>query len=160
FHSYLISQTGYQHSKYFHSYIQILLGLAIVPLRQSSFIVAVTGVLAIYVVSVLIGGTSDLTFLTRVDAMFLKTYVIMSFLLYYKIRLDRKTRYKSQFALELELLGREQEIKRLVEVQIRERQEKALVNLAEQVAHDVRSPLAALEVALRDLSNSQSDTRL
>jgi len=159
FHAYLLSKTGYVDSKYFHSYIQILLGIAILPLRQRNFLLIVCGVLGIYIVAILNGGQS-IGFLLSGDAMFLKTYVIMTFLLFYSIRHARVSSYKSKVELQSELENRQQEIDRLVSNQMMVKEAEYKINISKQVAHDIRSPLSALTMILGSTFEIPEDRRL
>lgn len=159
FHAYLLSKTGYVESKYFHSYIQILLGIAILPLKQRNFLLIVCSVLSIYIGTILNGGQS-ISFLLSGDAMFLKTYVIMTFLLFYSIRRARVSSYKSKVQLQNELENRQIEIDRLVSSQMMIKEAEYKINISKQVAHDIRSPLSALTMILGTTLEISEDKRL
>lgn len=159
FHAYFLSQTGFGDSKYFHSYIQILIGVAILPMRQVTFLITIASVLAIYVGTILAGGAS-LGFLLVGDAMFLKTYLLMTILLFYSFRYARTATYKAKIELQDELENRVKEIERLVKDEVLIKQAHTRIEISKQVSHDIRSPLSALNMLLRSTSGIPEEHRL
>jgi signal transduction histidine kinase len=169
-HLYLVSQTGYELSLYFHSYIQLLIGLSILPLSLISFSTAVGGVVLSYLGLVLWHAGFDLSVLYTKNLVFLKTYVILTaltFLVLYNVR-------KSLFRKTVEQTNEIKERKRIIELQVKELADtqlalksnelellhnQALTDFAKQVSHDIRSPVTALNILTGRLGSLAPEQR-
>jgi signal transduction histidine kinase len=77
---------------------------------------------------------------------------------------DKKIRYvgrKSELFLKIEQLigSREEALHAVVSARLSYERQKSIGDLAKQVAHDIRSPLMALDIALKDASGLSNERR-
>jgi len=167
-HLFFVSQTGYAASLYFHGYIQLLLGLAILPLSFAAFASTSLLVIALFLLIVLYGSNFNWPVLAEANLVFLKTYVILSFLSFYIINRVRTALYEKTLQQEDEIHQRQELIMKqvdeltstrlLLEAQTMEAaHNRRMAEFAAQVSHDIRSPLSALNLVINTLTQIDSD---
>lgn len=157
-HSYFVSQTGFENSVLLHAFIQLVLGVATLPLRPFFFFAIVSYVLSLYALTIYFGSGVNI-FLERGHPISLLVYMAMTVLLYYIIRISRYKSYNVQVKLEDEITNREITISELVAKQIDAQKAISRFEIASQVAHDIRSPLTALEFIVKNINVLNDDSK-
>ena len=156
-HLFFVSQSGYAESKYFHSYIQILMGLTILPFVWSTYIFVTMTIIGSYSYLILHHANFNFGVFSQSNVIFLKTYVIIMYATFFLMDRVRNKFYRKEIELEDEIDARQTLIdKKAKELSaakielIRQESEnsryKALGELAAQVAHNVRSPVGTIDV--------------
>lgn len=156
FHLYFVTKTGYAASQYYHSYVQILMALPMLPLTWRSFVMATVPVVGAYL-GVIIGSPHfDLSVFTHSGLMFLKTYVILSFAVFFVTHRIRNNLYKNRAALQNELKDRQQIIEKQVLELSNARLHEAIARSTQMLAHDIRKPFTTLRTASSLLSDAKT----
>jgi signal transduction histidine kinase len=160
FHCYFISVTGNEQSEYYNALIQIILASAILPFRPVHFLLLSMTIILAYALTILLSNGIDLsTFLNMRHLPTCLTYLVLIQLLFAILHRLRQSIFLAQSALTDELVLRENKIKELVKNQLATRELTAKAQLAEQVAHDLRSPLGALQVSVSKSNNLEEEIR-
>jgi signal transduction histidine kinase len=158
FHCYFISITGFEKSEYYNALVQLVLALSIVPFTPFQFILMSGSTLLAYVVTILGGDHLSLNHLFEIRHMptFI-TYFVLIYLVFFVLHKFRKATFLAQQALESELISREERISSMVSRELANRNILAKAQLAGQVAHDLRSPIGSLRVALLKSKKIEGD---
>jgi signal transduction histidine kinase len=163
-HSYFVSQTGHAESLYFHSYIQILMGLSLLPLSFLSFVFGSAISILFFTLTIYIGANYDLSSLTHRNLIFLKTYILITFTIFYFMHKIRNMLIKNNLDLEEELIKREHSIKvkaeKLSDAKVESKKLNFLHQISSQVAHDIRSPLTSLNSFLSEIDSLEENQRI
>jgi signal transduction histidine kinase len=169
FHAFFVSQTGFGSSQYFHVYLQINLILAMLPLPLHSYLVGAVSIIGIFIATSLFGGDSVSFGALRTNSLPIVVYSLLSLATFFVIQNLRFKGYLRQVQLDNEIDGREKLIENQAEelanirVKLKVSDMKNTFNqelsvLYAQLAHDIRSPLFALESILKDASGLPADT--
>ncbi len=156
-HLFFVSESGYAESKYFHSYIQVLMGLTILPFTWRTYVFVTGTIIASYSYLILHHANFDFSVFSKSNVIFLKTYVLITYATFFLMNQVRNKFYRKEIELENEIQTRqfiiEEKAKELSAAKIeliRQESEysryKALGELAAQVAHNVRSPVGTIDV--------------
>lgn len=158
----LISETGYGKSLFGHIYIQIILGASIVPLKFRNFLALISSALALYFFLLYFGPVPEGLIALSINVSTFQSYFLLALLIYYSIYRARRATYQSRHELEIELLSRQKKIDSLVAHELFAKEAEIKMNISRQVAHDIRSPLTALNTVLsqKDLNSPDAKSLL
>lgn len=152
--TYFSYQTGKTHSEYLNALPLVLIGAAIIPLRPLSFI-SIFSVVFLAVIYLSFSEKSGLSMGTFA----LEAYFVMAICSFFSFRTSRSQTYKAKINLEIELQNRQKEIDRLVKMEMLAKEADIKMEVNRQIAHDIRSPLTALNTIANQKDLNKSDIR-
>jgi hypothetical protein len=80
-----MSQTGFEKSMYIHAYIQIILGISIIPFSLRYYVFLVISVLSTYIFAISMSDSPLMSLILGSHLVSLHLYIVMTFLLYFSI---------------------------------------------------------------------------
>lgn len=151
--------TGYLSSDYLYGLIQFYIGIAIMPIRKSTFFTITFSSIAAFLIAVAAHGGSQALAnrATLSNIIPLIAFSCIVYLITSKIRAF-KIQYQNALAdtLEKQNVVIQEQAQKLSET----KNAVALAKLSSQVAHDIRSPLAALEMFTGNVDGLKEEYRV
>ena len=155
-HVYFLSQTGHENSLYFHSFLQLLFGISMVPLSFLAYFLNVFLVIIIFSSYILTQDTVSYTIFTTGPYAFLKTYILIVVSIYFLMHVHRSKLYKNEIRLEELVADQKDTIKKNVAEISAGKIHKAIAKSAQMMAHDVRKPLILLQAFYKNILSAGS----
>jgi signal transduction histidine kinase/CheY-like chemotaxis protein len=152
---FFISRTGMANSFYYHSIIQMLFGITMLPFSPRGFALAF-GIPAIGFIALILSHNGfDFGVFTHGSLLYFKTYAIITLAIYIVTHRVRTELYRTHIRLEDEIVTREAVISKQVEQLSEANTAKAIAQTTQMLAHDVRKPFSMLRMGLSMLGNAK-----